>query len=122
MSQALRLSNSKSSESCHVLARTVDGTKATAKVVPGIVNGTWILIVDGKKPYLNMTVRLSPLTYVQQPDYWGIEVIGCLPGIALPAIAPYHEVLPLNGVMGKNGVEVIWSDGTEKIDIGGKSD
>ena len=51
---------------------------AEANVVPGIVNNTFILIVKGKKPYLNMRVLLAPLIYARQPEYWGIEVIGCL--------------------------------------------
>jgi len=38
-------------------------------VVPGIVTNTYILIVKGKKPYLNMRVFLSPLTYVRVPEY-----------------------------------------------------
>lgn len=117
---ALRLPNPKSSDSCHVLARCVDKTEATAQVVPGIVNGTFFLIVDGKKPYLNMQVRLMPLTYVQQPDYWGVEVIGCIHGIGLPAIGAYHESLSLDGIRGKKGVEVIWSDGSAKIDVPSK--
>lgn len=39
----------------------------TAKVVPGFVSNTFILIVTGTKPYLNMTVELSPLIYIRQP-------------------------------------------------------
>lgn len=31
--------------------------------------GTYFLVVSGTKPYLNMTVRLSPLIYVRQPEY-----------------------------------------------------
>ncbi|MGH8593801.1 MAG: hypothetical protein ACREV3_08085, partial [Gammaproteobacteria bacterium] len=36
-----------------------------AEVRPGIVSGTYILIVRGTKPYLNMEVNLSPLVYVR---------------------------------------------------------
>lgn len=113
----LRLVNPKPSDACHVLPRTVDHTTATADVYPGIVTGTFILVVSGKKPYLNMQVQLVPLTYVQQPDYWGIEVIGCIPGIGLPTIGAYSQPLQLDGVIGMKGIEVIWSDGTEKIGI-----
>src|SRR5687767_11392275 len=66
-----------------------------AKVVAGFVTGTYFLIVSGTKPYLNMTVTLSPLIYIRRPQYWGIEVIGSLPGIGLPASAPYHVYLSL---------------------------
>ena len=53
------------------LARTVDETKAKAEVVPGIVPNTFILIASGNKPYLNMTVRLSPLTYISPAGVLG---------------------------------------------------
>ena len=42
-----------------------------AEVHPGFLLGTYILIVSGTKPYVTMEVRLSPLVYVRQPEYWG---------------------------------------------------
>ena len=93
----------------------------TAKIVPGFLPNTWILIVDGTKPCTNMTVSLSPLIYVQQPDYWGIEVIGTVPGFCLPATAPYSVSLPLNGIIGKKGIEVIGARKRQKIDVPGAS-
>ncbi len=62
--------------------RTIDFEKA--EVVPGIVNNTWFLVVSGVKPYMNMKVELIPVVYITQPEYWIIEVVGCLPGIGLP--------------------------------------
>jgi hypothetical protein len=89
-----------------------------AEVRPGIVSGTYILIVRGTKPYLNMEVSLIPLVYIRQPEYWGIEVIGCLPGgIGLPATEPYIAVLPLNGTIGTQGIEVIGATRSEKISV-----
>jgi hypothetical protein len=105
-------------QSCRLLARTIAKFKARARVVPGFVTNTFILIVWGKKPYLNMEVKLVPRVYVQQPDYWGIEVVGCVPGIALPAIGVYNESLPLDGIQGKKGIEVIWADESLKINQG----
>jgi hypothetical protein len=78
-----------------------------AKVIRGLVNDTYFLIVNGVKPYLNMTVQLIPLVYVVRPDYWGIEVVGTLPGFGLPAQAPYTISIPLDGILGKKGVEAI---------------
>lgn len=92
--------------------RLIDFTKA--EVRPGIVNDTWILIVSGTKPYVNMTVELSPLIYVKQPEFWGIEVIGSLPGIGLPATAPYTVSLPLTTI-GTKGIEVIGARKKKKI-------
>lgn len=95
--------------------RLIDFDKA--KVVDGIVPGSKILIVSGTKPYLNMTVELSPLVYVQQPEYWGIEVVGSLPGIGIPATAPYTVSIPVDGITGTRGIEVIGANKTEKIDL-----
>ncbi|GGO66928.1 hypothetical protein [Nonomuraea cavernae] len=64
-----------------------------------------------------MKVRLSPLVYVQRPEYWGIEVIGMLPGIGLPALAPYTESLPLDSVLGTKGIEVIGAATRETFDV-----
>jgi hypothetical protein len=102
---------------CGLLARTIDGTQSRAVVVPGIVNGTFILIVAGKKPYLNMTVTLVPVIYTKQPEYWRIEVVACQPGILLPTIGFYNEHLQLDHYRGTKGIEVVWADSSEKIDV-----
>ncbi len=112
------LKQTKESQSCRVLPRTIDDTKASAEVVGGFVSNTFFLIVGGKKPYLNMKVILSPLTYVKQPDYWEIEVLGCTSGIVLPAIGIYNdESLSLDSYRGKKGIEVVWADDRYKIEI-----
>ena len=96
--------------------RLIDFDKA--EVVPGIVSGTYILVVRGTKPYLNMQVNLVPLVYVRQPEYWGIEVIGCLPGgIGLPATEPYTAILPLYGTIGTKGIEVIGATRSKKFSV-----
>jgi len=95
--------------------RLIPFTKA--KVVSGIIPGAYILIVSGIKPYLNMRVRLIPLVYIQRPDYWGIEVVGSLPGIGLPTTAPYTVSLPLDGITGKKGIEVIGANKKLKIAV-----
>jgi len=83
---------------------------------------TYILVVSGTKPYLNMQVALSPLVYVRQPEYWGIEVIGSLPGLGLPALAPYIVSLPLDGIHGSIGIEVIGANQTQFINLPPKAD
>lgn len=87
----------------------------TAKVFPGFLPNTWILVVSGEKPYLNMIVQLRPRIYVRQPAYWEIEVTGYLPGFGLPATAPYTEALPLDGIIGTKGIDVIGSNKNMKI-------
>jgi hypothetical protein len=95
--------------------RLIDYTEA--RVVPGIVPRTWILVVSGTKPYLNMTVELSPLVYKRRPEYWGIEVVGSLPGLGLPTTAPYNVALPLEGINGTKGIEVIGAKKSQKIAV-----
>jgi hypothetical protein len=88
-----------------------------AEVVGGFINDTYYLIVNGVKPYLNMTVKLIPLVYIERPDYWGIEVVGTLPGFGLPAQAPYTISIPLDGIRGKKGVEVIGATRRVVLDV-----
>lgn len=88
-----------------------------AEVRPGVIPGSWILIVSGKKPYLNMKVELIPYIYVKQPEYWGIEVVGCLNGIGLPAMTPYTVSIPLDSITGTKGIEVIGANKSKKIDV-----
>jgi len=81
------------------------------------VNGAWVLSVNGTKPWINMEVKLAALIYIRQPEYWGIEVVGCLSGVGLPAIAPYYVSLPIASFLGTKGIEVIGASRTEKIDV-----
>ena len=77
----------------------------------------YVLVVSGTKPYVNMKVDLVPLVYIRQPEFWGIEVVGCLPGIGLPATAPFKISLPLGGVTGTEGIEVIGATKRQMIQI-----
>lgn len=90
----------------------------SAEVRPGIVNNTFFLIVTGSVPCSNMRVELIPLIYIQQPDYCEIEVVACLPGpICLPQVRKYTEILPLDGVLGKEGIEVVGATRRQRIRI-----
>jgi hypothetical protein len=75
------------------------------------------LVVAGQKPFANMEVSLNPLHYVQKPEYWGIEVVGCMPPIGQPAIVPYVVELDLTGHIGTRGIEVIGANRTERIEL-----
>ena len=76
-----------------------------------------VLVVSGTKPYLNMEVTLEPLVYVRQPEYWGIEVVGRLPGVGLPTLAPYEVSIPLAGIIGTHGIEVIGATRSERREL-----
>jgi hypothetical protein len=86
-----------------------------AELRPGIVNETYMLIVNGMKPYITMEVSLVPLIYVQKPDFWGVEVVGIQAGIGLPAAGPYTATLDVTHFMGHEGIEVIGSNKTQKL-------
>jgi hypothetical protein len=99
------------SQSC----RLIDFKKAI--VVPGFIPKTFFLIVDGTKPWVTMHVSLHPRIYIVQPDYWGIEVVGCQSGIGLPQTAPYHVALDISHVLGKKGIEVIGATHSTNITV-----
>ena len=99
------------SEAC----RRIDFDKV--EVIPGIVNGTWFAVVSGMKPWSTMSVALVPLIYIDQPNYWGIEVVGCLTGISLPVLTPYVVTLPLQNSLGKKGIEIIGANQSKKFDV-----
>ena len=91
----------------------------TADVV-GNFPGGHILVVTGQAPCINMEVRLSPLIYIDCPEYWGIEVVGSLPGgFCLPTVRPYALAIPLRGVTGYRGIEVLGARRSERIDVPG---
>ena len=108
------LANNAPATACRLLDYKVAG------VVPGIVNDTWFLVVSGQAPCMNLEVRLMPLIYVSCPDYWRIELTGCLPGaICLKGIKDFTEVIPLTGVTGSKGIELVGASKSEKIEVSG---
>ena len=56
-------------------------------------------------------------TYIRQPDYWGIEVTGTLTGVGLAPPAPYVVSIPLDGITGTRGIEVIGAHRSQLINI-----
>ena len=76
-----------------------------------------VLRVSGTKPFANMRVDLVPVVYVRQPDFWEIEVVGSLPGVGLPALAPYTVSRSLAGSVGRCGIEVVGSNRRQRFDI-----
>ena len=88
-----------------------------AIVLPGIKPKSYYLLVWGKKPYTNMHVQLDALIYVQQPDYWGIEVRGSMSGVGPALMTPYFIFKSLDGILGKKGIEVIGKTKKKKINV-----
>jgi hypothetical protein len=76
------------------------------------------VVVSGRSPYANQTVKLVPHVYVQQPEYWGIEVQGCTGGrMGLPALRPYTVRVDVAATMGSKGVEVIGANRHQRFDV-----
>lgn len=80
------------------------------------------LVVRGLKPQPDMDVSLVPLTYVSQPQYQGIQVVGTItadgPHVSQPITnIPYYAELDLQGINGSEGVEVIGDTTTERIPV-----
>jgi hypothetical protein len=88
-----------------------------ADVVPGFLPTTFFLIVTGTKPWLTMKVELYPQIYIRQPEYWGIEVVGCQNGIGLPTTAPYHVSLDITHLLGTKGIEVIGASSKKQFNV-----
>jgi hypothetical protein len=96
--------------------RLIDFTRA--EVRPGIVNGTFVLIVAGEAPVASMRVELVPAVYVQRPEFWEIEVVGCLYGpVCLTGTKPYIEALPLDGITGTQGIVVVGASRRQRIPL-----
>jgi hypothetical protein len=80
------------------------------------VPNTFILVVSGTAPTANMRVELMPLVYVRRPEYWEIEVVGSISGpICLPQTRPYTATIPLDGIIGSIGIEVVGAIRRQKI-------
>jgi hypothetical protein len=98
--------------------RLIDFDRAKVLALETTDPPQYFLVVLGTKPFPNMEVRLVPRKYVQQPEYWGIEVVGSLPSGGGPdPTAPYVASIPLANITGTKGIEVIGATRSEWRDI-----
>ena len=67
-------------------------------------------------------MELGPLVvFIQEPEYWGIEVVGRLPGgIGLPALTPYDASILLSGITGTKRNEVIGAARSKRMEVPSK--
>jgi hypothetical protein len=83
---------------------------------PGTAQYT--LVVTGTLPYMNWTAKLQPLVYIRQPEFWGIEVQACHTlEVGLPTVKAFTVSLPLSGVMGTQGIEVIGATKRQNFEL-----
>jgi hypothetical protein len=96
--------------------RLIDFEKA--EVRPGFVNNTFILVVSGSVSSANARVELMPLVYIRRPEYWEIEVVARFSGpVCLPQEKKFTESLPLDGILGTAGIEVVGATRRERIRV-----
>lgn len=89
-----------------------------AKIVPGIVDNTFFLVVSGTAPCRNMKVELSPLVYIDCPGFWDIELLASLPGgVCLEGVCSFMEIISLTGITGSEGIRLIGVTKREKFDV-----
>ncbi len=80
--------------------------------------GHLLLIVRGVAPTVSTRVFLSHREYRRRPDWWGIEVVGALPGgVCLKDDRQYEACISLAGLFGEMGLEVIGATGSMKIEL-----
>ena len=76
--------------------------------------GRFILIVMGHTRHAPVEVRLAPRTYVRQPKYWKIKVLGRSPGIVRYVLTPYTARLALAHCTGSKGIEIVGATRSER--------
>lgn len=96
----------------------LDFRKAVVK--PGATAGSLVLTVTGDKPREaagGAPVKLQPLTYEVQPEYWKVEVLWDTANTTIPAIVPFSVSISLDEIRGTKGVEVVGQSRSQKISI-----
>jgi hypothetical protein len=74
-----------------------------------------LLLVSGIKHWADLRVTLEPIIYREIPDFWVIEVVGRLAGRGLPALVDFCAALPLEGIQGRRGIEIVGATKSERI-------
>lgn len=91
-----------------------------AVVSPGEQPGTLVLTVTGDKPrnaLRGAAVKLKPLTYDSQPEYWKIEVLWDTANANIPIVTPFTVSLAVDQFRGTKGIEVVGQSRSQKISI-----
>lgn len=91
-----------------------------AVVVPGETPGSLVLTVTGDKPrnaLRGAAVKLQPLTYDSQPEYWKIEVLWDTANANVPIVTPFTVSIAVDQLRGTKGIEVVGQSRSQKISI-----
>lgn len=77
-----------------------------------------MLTVSGDKPRDapgGAKVKLEPLTYEAQPEFWKIEVLWDSAKASVPFVTPFKVSIPLDGICGTKGIEVVGQTRKQRI-------
>ncbi len=96
--------------------RRVDFDWVSVETAPG---NRAVLVVGGMKHWLNLTIELIPACYQTLPEFWGIEVVGTLPGFGVSAFVDYTATVALDGICGSRGIEIIGATKSERRELVG---
>ena len=91
-----------------------------AAVGPGATPGSLMLTVSGDKPREargGAPVKLEPLTYAEQPEYWKIEVLWDPTDAVVPMVTPFSVSIPVDQFRGSKGIEVAGQTKRQKISL-----
>src|SRR5579871_4329390 len=91
-----------------------------AVVAPGETPICMVLTVSGDKPRDapgGAKVKLEPLKYEAQPEYWKVEVLWDPANASVPFVTPFKVSIPLDGIRGIKGIEVVGQTRSQKISI-----
>jgi hypothetical protein len=96
------------------LCKPIDFARALVRTVDTPPSDRF-LVVSGVKPFSSMEVVLSPVKYIRQPEYWEIDVLGCVRTVGMPTPTPYTASLRLGSTVGTKGIEVVGA--TQRVTI-----
>jgi hypothetical protein len=89
-----------------------------AVVSPGEQPGTLVVTVTGDTPRSSLrgaAVKLKPLTYDSQPEYWKFEVLWDATNATVPIVTPFTVSLAVDQFRGTKGIEVVGQSRSQKI-------
>lgn len=100
--------------------RNIEFTKASVDPLgAGTSPDRYRLTVSGSAPSSNVSVELTPLVYIRQPEFWGIQVLGCSSRNGLPVMVPYTATYEFTGALGTCGIEVVGTSKRQRFDLAG---
>ena len=85
----------------------------TADLVPA--GDRVVLKVTGEAPHEGLTIDISAVLYVMQPDYWQMVLVACHPEGTTPSGPPVTFTADINisGTIGRKGIELSGRPGSK---------